>query len=269
MSQTYSENNVREMIKKALETNLHFLYQENFLNYRGKTSDSQKLYSEVIAKELVKNYPKLEKIGKDVSIRKTKSFNTGHNGSPNVDARLRRFNCLEFSEKMLAIALFNSNTNYCFGKIFDYQVPLKEKQSDKFGEIDLVAQKDCSLKLIELKIKGRNEETLLRGLLEVYTYYKLINNSLKKFIKEFKLENGKRLFFQPAILTDRKSLSGKTMEDIDDFPNIKKLVSAINKEIEISVEFFTYDYDSKKVVQNVTDEKIVLDGDIQINEIKY
>lgn len=271
MSQTYSENNVREMIKKALETNLHFLYQENFLNYKGKTSDSQKPYSEVIAKELVKNYPTLEKIGKDISIRRTKNFNRRHKGTLSVNARRINFEHLKFTEKRLAIALSNSNTDYCFGRIIDYQVPLKEKQSDKFGEIDLVAKKDCSLKLIELKINGGNQETLLRALLEVYTYYKLLynSNSLNRFIEEFELENGKGWFFQPAILTDRKSLSGKTLKDIEKYPNIKRLVSTINKEIGTSVEFFIYDYDSKKVAQNKTDKKIVLVGDIQINEIKY
>jgi len=269
MSRVYSENTIREMIKKALKTNPLFIYQENFLNYKGRTKDSQKYYSEVIANELVENYHQLTQLGKDVSIRRTRSFNAYHNGIPNVDARIERFEYLKFSEKLLAIALFNSNKNYCFGKIIDYQVPLKEKQSDKFGEIDLVAQKDCSLKLIELKIKGGNEETLLRALLEVYTYYKLINNSLDKFIKDFQLENGKRLFFQPAILSDRTSLSGETMEAIDDCPNMKRLVSKINEEIKISVEFYTYNFDSKKVIQNEADYTIVLDGDIQINEIKY
>ena len=268
MSQAYSENNIREMIKKALETNPLFIYQENLLNYKGRTTDSQKLYSEVIAKELVENYHQLMQLGKDVSIRRTKSFNVCHNGIPNVDARIERFKNLKFSEKLLAIALFNSNKDYCFGKIIDYQVPLKEKQSDKFGEIDLVAQKDRSLKLIELKINGGNQETLLRALLEVYTYYKLINNSLDKFVDDFQLGNGKKLYFQPAILTDEISPSGVTLKKIDDYPYIKRLVSNINKEIGITVEFFTYNYDSKKVLQTETDKKIVLDGDIQINEIQ-
>jgi len=269
MSRAYSENTIREMIKKSLETNPLYIYQENFINYRGMTKDSRKPYSEVIAEELVNNYNQLMQLGKDISIRKTRSFNACHNGIPNVAARIERFKFLKFSEKLLAIALFNSNTDYCFGKIIDYQVPLKEKQSDKFGEIDLVAQKDYSLKLIELKIKGENEETLLRALLEIYTYYKLINNSLDKFIKDFQLENGKRVFFQPAILADRTSLSGETMEAIDDCPNMKRLVSTINEEIKISVEFYTYNFDSKKVIQNEADNTIVLDGDIQINEIKY
>jgi len=268
MSRPYSENKIREMIKKALETNPLFIYQKNFLNYRGRTTDSQKPYSEVIAKELVENYHQLMRLGENVSIRRTRSFNVGHNGIPDVEARVKRFDYLKFSEKLLAIALFNSDTEYCFGEIIDYQVPLKENQSDKFGEIDLVAKKDRSLKLIELKIKGRNEETLLRALIEIYTYYKLINNSLDKFVIDFHLENGKELYFQPAILTDRFSLSGETLENIDNYPNIKRLVSTISTEIGISVEFFTYNYDSQEVIQSEMDKRVVLDGDIQINEIK-
>ncbi len=268
MSRAYSENKIREMIKSALETNPLFIYQENFLNYRGRTSDSRKPYSEVIAKELVENYHQLMRLGKDVSIRRTKSFNVCHNGIPDVNARLKRFDYLKFSEKLLAIALFNSDTEYCFGEIIDYQVSLKEKQSDKFGEIDLVAKKGRSLKLIELKIKGRNEETLLRALLEIYTYYKLINNSLDKFVDDFNLDNGKELYFQPAIIIDRFSLSGEILENIDNYPNIKMLVSTINTEIGISVEFFTYSYVSQEIIQSETDKRIVLDGDIQINEIQ-
>ncbi len=203
-----------------------------------------------------------------VPIRRTKNFNACHNGIPNVDARLKRFDYIKFSEKLLAIALFNSNTDYCLGKIIDYQVPLKENQSDKYGEIDLVAQKDRSLKLIELKIKGENEETLLRSLLEAYTYYKLINNSLDKFVDDFHLGNSKEFYFQPAILTDRSSLSGETLKNIDHYPNIKRLVSTINKEIGISFEFFTFEYTSRKIIQSKSDKRIVLDGYIKINEMQ-
>ena len=54
----------------------------------------------------------------------TRLFNTLHNGIPNVGARLERFGKLTFSEKLLAIAIYNSGSEFCFGKVIDCQVPL-------------------------------------------------------------------------------------------------------------------------------------------------
>ena len=62
-----------------------------------------------------------------------------------------------------------------FGKILDYQVPLKNKSTDKgLGKIDLISVKESSkpgtkiIYFLELK-KDNSKETLLRCLLEVYS----------------------------------------------------------------------------------------------------
>ena len=257
------------MVNTFLNHEPQSFYKKNILNYRGKTSDSSTPYSEVIADELFQNFNILSRLEKGVHIRKTKSFDRGHRGIPNIEARIKRFGEITYSEKLFAIALYNSKIAFEFGKIFDYQVPMKEKQDDAFGEIDIVALDQSAIKLIELKIKGTSEETLLRALLEVYTYYKIIKGSLKKFIHDFKLTAQRQLFFQPCIITDRDALSGKTLHDLESYPCTTKLISTMQKEIGKYIEFYTYAYPSQKISQRSnTDKRIDLVGSINFQKIK-
>jgi len=262
MARGYTEKEIRDRVIKSLDSDPHFLYQKSFLNYQGMTIDSHVPYVEVISLELLRNFSKLKKIGEDMPIRRTKSFNTLHNGIPNVEARLERFGNLTFGEKLFAIALFNSKVDYCFGKIFDYQVPLKEHQKDHFGELDLVAQAGSSIKILELKINGKSKETLLRAIIEVYTYYMLLKSSLAKFITDFDL--GAESYFQPCVLTDQFSLSGQTISNINKYPKTIALVSQINDEIGVPVEFYLFSYPSQGIRPNEMNNKVELDGNIEV-----
>ena len=269
MALGYSEIEIRQEVQKLLNKDLPFFYKENILNYRGKTTDQGTPYSEVIADELINNYEQLSQLGKGVRIRETKSFCMGHKGEPNVDARKNKFGKITFSEKLLAIALFNSNVTFKFGKIRDYQVPLKEIRNDKYGEIDLVALDGSAIKLIELKINGKSEETLLRALLEVYTYYKMLKGSLDKFIQDYKLASQKGLYFQPCIITDSGALSGQTLNNLKDYPCTIKLIDAMKNETGIPIEFYTYEYPAQNIkCRSQTDKHIDLVGDIKFNKIE-
>jgi len=265
MASGYTEKEIRQMVAESLDCDPHFFYQQRFLNYQGRTTDSKQPYVEVISDELLRSVSQLRRIGVDVPIRRTKSFNTLHNGIPNVDARLERFGKLTYSEKLLAIAIYNSGSKFCFGKVIDYQVPLKERQKDRFGEIDLLAKSRDSIKLLELKINGKGKETLLRALLEVYTYHKLLSGSVQKFITDFNLAAD--TYFQPGILTDQFSLSGHTLSNMAAFPNTSALVSELNAEIGVPVEFFLFSYPSQSVVRSPMDRKITLVGDIAITRV--
>ncbi|MDP2854512.1 MAG: hypothetical protein Q8O28_09760 [Smithellaceae bacterium] len=263
---------IRENVRDRL--NLNLFYTEAFLNYAGNPIDSKELYTEIIADELIRNYDQVSKIGKDIIIRRTKTFNAHPNHIPNVKSRLQKFKQLEYCEKLLAIALYNSNETYCLGKILDYEVPLKEEKSDKYGRIDLVS-KDAnkqSIKLIELKIKAKNgkDETLLRALLEIYIYYKLIKNSFDKFLEDYHLSSEEYKRFQPAILTDKQSLSGKTLLNIKEHPCVQALISKMNNEISSQIEGFVYDYPNRNKPFQYNGEikqKIILQGDIKIEQI--
>ena len=77
---------------------------------------------------------------------------------------------------------------YIIGKILDYQTPLKNKQGDEAGKIDLLAyNKDSDtgiLRILELK-KADSDETMLRCVLEAYTYLRIVDKA--KLLKDFDL----------------------------------------------------------------------------------
>jgi hypothetical protein len=278
----YNEQEIRDKVQKCLKTPdlIQHLYKEKFLNYSGNTKDTDKEYIEVIADELIKNYHEVSRQW-DIPIRSTKSFNLNHDGFSNVKSRLNKFGSLKYCEKLLAIALSNSEKTYCLGKIKDYEVPLKEEKSDEqeLGKIDLISvdNNDQFVKLIELKIKNDNgaDETLLRAVLEIYTYYKLIisSKSQEKLLREYKLPEYYRL--QPAILTDELALSGQQLLQMEQkYPRVKDLISAMNNEIGEQIEGYVYDYHSRgKPFQGITkdpqdsNQKIMLQGDITIRKI--
>lgn len=71
------------------------------------------------------------------------------------------------------------------GSILDYQVPLKNSKDDVAGKIDLLSLSNDGrqLYILELK-KQKSQETLLRCILEAYTYFKTIKNQ-KAFKQSF------------------------------------------------------------------------------------
>jgi hypothetical protein len=281
----YREDIIRDMVKEKLINNINLFYKSAFLNYSGKTLDTKEEYTEVIADELVNNYDRISQPWKNLPIRKTKSFNMSHDGFSNVKSRLKKFGKLEYCEKLLAIALFNSGQTYCLGKILDYEVPLKEKQKPyDLGKIDLVSVDDNTqaVRLIELKIKnkGGTDETLLRAVLEIYTYYKLIKHSESqgKFLQDYDLldDQQSKPAIKPAILTDKEALSGYTLSHMEKYPRLQALITAMNDEIGEQMEWFVYDYpDRGKPFQgNVQQPKdpyhqiIMLQGNIVITQKK-
>ena len=177
----YDKNDIIEKTRIGIGK-IEELYQNKIINYIGKTSDTKEEYSEVIAEELlnlgIKN--KIKNI--NVVIRQDyciKSHNGKVTSNTNVGISNRK-------EELFAMNLFNeSKKGRSFndlGKIIDYQIPLKDKLTDKVGKIDLISKNDQNIFLIELKIQD-NKETLLRCILEIATYYQIL--SKPKFISSY------------------------------------------------------------------------------------
>ena len=154
------------------------LYKAPIINYKGHVSGKSKVnntrYSEVIADTLVskgyiKTWLELQPI-------RPNHFDTGHNHSENVD--MNKLQISNRKEEILAKLLFYQREVKDLGYIFDYQTPLKKVQSDPYGKIDLLGynSKDKCYSIIELKYRpSGSEETLLRCVLEAYTYYRLMD----------------------------------------------------------------------------------------------
>ena len=153
-------------------------YKVPIINYKGHVTDKSKVnntrYSEVIADTLVskgyiKTWLELEPL-------RPNHFDTGHNHSESVD--INKLQISNRKEEILAKLLFYQRDVKDLGYIFDYQTPLKAVKSDSYGKVDLLGynSKDKCYSIIELKYRpSGSEETLLRCVLEAYTYYKLFD----------------------------------------------------------------------------------------------
>lgn len=153
-------------------------YKAPIINYKGYVTGKSKVnntrYSEVIADTLVlkgyiKTWLELEPL-------RPNHFDTGHNHSESVD--INKLQISNRKEEILAKLLFYQREVKDLGYIFDYQTPLKETRNDSYGKIDLLGYNtdDKCYSVIELKYRpSGSEETLLRCVLEAYTYYRLLD----------------------------------------------------------------------------------------------
>lgn len=191
-------------------------YKASIVNYKGYvqgTSQADKnRYSEVIANTLLSK--NLLKTWTDLKPVRSNHFDTNHSPSEIVD--MKKLQDTNRKEEILAKLLFYQRKVDGLGYIFDYQTPLKETQNDSYGKIDLLGynKDDKCYSVIELKYRpSGSEETLLRCILEAYTYYKLLDlkqikvdvahegiNNLKK-LSEYKHTNEAEL----VVLFDEKS----------------------------------------------------------------
>ena len=188
MGKKYSKE---EIIKKLEESKSEMgqFYSENFLNYISETSDKEGDYTEIIAEWLLNNIKLFDEI-KPITREKNYKVKT-HDGKIKNEKSNRE-------EEIIAMKLFELSQNQgkvfdIIGKIIDYQTPLKNVRADKAGKIDLLAynenEEEKTLRILELK-KPDSEETMLRCVLEAYTYLKVVDKD--KLLKDFGLpENTK------------------------------------------------------------------------------
>ena len=186
MGKKYSKE---EIIKKLEESKSEMgqFYNENFLKYIGETSDEEGYYTEIIAKWLLDN---IELFNNIKIISRENSYKVDSHDGKIKNKKSGR------EEEIIAMKLFDFSQNQgkvfdIIGKIIDYQTPLKDIQTDKVGKIDLLAynENEKTLRILELK-KPDNKETMLRCVLEAYTYLKVVDKA--KLLKDFELpENTK------------------------------------------------------------------------------
>lgn len=155
--------------KKAM-ANPSTFYQQPFVNYRGRTTDTGELYNEVVAEYVCNHIDEfidgIKRITREETY-KTESHTGEHIPS---DDRL---------EEKIAVKIFNQGKKEALdfvGKMIDYQTPLKnkiDKDNEGVGKIDLLSynEKNNTLYILELK-KPDSKETMLRCVLEGYTYMK-------------------------------------------------------------------------------------------------
>ena len=170
----YTKQEIINQLHECID-DISLFYKQDFINYRGKTADTNELYTEIISEWLIDNICLLEQI--PIITRSASYAVEGHDGVPkHLDSNRE--------EELIAMEMFRQETLPFVGKLLDYQTPLKNTRKDKAGKIDLIAYDGEILRILELK-EPESKETMLRCVLEGYTYLKTVNH--KKLLADFGL----------------------------------------------------------------------------------
>ena len=220
MGKKYSKKEILEEIQ-----DMGNFYKRKVVNYRGTTSDSKEYYTEVVAEWILKNIYLFDYIK---PITREKSYKAdSHDGKIKNEDSGRE-------EEMIAMKLFDSSQNQgkvfdIIGKIIDYQTPLKDIQTDKAGKIDLLAynEEEKILRILELK-RPDSKETMLRCVLEAYTYLKVVDKD--KLLKDFGLPKDTEIKACAFVFYGKEQY--KEMKEIKDSrKNLEKLIEKLGIEV--------------------------------------
>ena len=220
MAIKFSKNEILEMIENA-KFDIRSFYKQDFVNYAGKTKDSKEYYTEIIAEWLLSHVDLFNKIK---LINREGSYRIESHDEKIINQESNR------AEEKIAMKLFDYSQNKGeifdkIGKIIDYQTPLKNIQTDDAGKIDLLAYNEDTdtLRILELK-KSDSKETMLKCLLEVYTYLKIVNKV--ELLKDFGLPKDTIVKASPLVFFE--GMQYKEMQE--DRKNLKKLMEKMEIE---------------------------------------
>lgn len=196
----YTEEELRAMAEQAGRS-METFYTQKFVNYTDLTKGTKKYDTEVIAQWCLepKNLERLKGIGQIT--RQSPYRVAGHDGV--IEQESNRL------EEQLAKMLFQKELPL-LGKILDYQVPLKNHRDDVAGKIDLLAYDGRILRILELKVPHA-KETMLRCILEGYTYLRLVDT--KKLADNFKLPKGTKVEASPLVFWGSRPCLEMTSQD--------------------------------------------------------
>ena len=124
----YIRNQTITTCKKALKS-IESFYKDNCVNWTGTTSNTKELYTEIIANELLKNLSVFNNIK---AISRTNPYEVKSHFPISINPDSKRDE--ENFAKRITLLEFES-----LGKILDYQIPIKDKQTDDAGKIDLIS----------------------------------------------------------------------------------------------------------------------------------
>ena len=233
---TYSKDEIIKKLEVA-KSEMGQFYSQDFVNYRGKTSDKERdYYTEIIAKWLLDN---IELFNDIKMISRENSYKVdSHDGKIKNEKSERE-------EEIIAMKLFDFSQNQgkvfdIIGKIIDYQTPLKNVQTDDVGKIDLLAynKKEKILRILELKRPG-SKETMLRCVLEAYTYLKILDKT--KLLKDFGLTEDTKIKACPFVFYGKEQYR----EMQQDREHLKDLIEKLGIEV-IYLEEKNEEYSIKK-----------------------
>ena len=211
------------------------LYKADCINWAGRTNDTHEFYTEVIAQELLKedNVKEFEKIE---HVTRTSSYCRDTHSKIEIDLANSNRSEENFAKRITGLKLQH------LGLIKDFQIPLKDTLlgDTGLGKIDLISfNKDVNtLFLIELKYID-NRDTLLRALLESYTYYKIVDQTKLKDDYKF---SSKEIITKPAVLLVPGCTAHTELKEMEKSkrPMLKDLTLALDVKI-FTLELSVYE----------------------------
>ncbi len=235
MGKVYSKDEIIKMMEEA-KSDMKNFYKKEFVNYSGETSDTKEYYTEIIAEWLLDNFYLFDTI-KMISRESSYKVKT-HDGKIKAENSNRE-------EEKIAMELFDYSQNKgvtfdIIGKIIDYQTPLKNVQKDDVGKIDLLAynENEKTLRILELK-RPDSKETMLRCVLEAYTYLKIVDKT--KLLKDFGLPEDTVIKACPFVFYGKEQYRGMQQ----DREHLKDLIEKLGIEV-IYLEEKNGEYSIKK-----------------------
>lgn len=195
-----------------MASNMSLFYKKGCINYRGKTTDTKEYYTEVISEWLLEHLELLEQISPIT--RQSSYWVYGHDSIPDNPDSNRE-------EELIAMAMKRQGHLMLVGQVLDYQIPLKNVQKDKAGKIDLLAYDSTTLRILELK-EPDSKETMLRCVLEGYTYLKTVDQA--KLLADFGLPADTKVTACPFVF--RGGFQWEEMQQ--NRPYLKRLMEALN-----------------------------------------
>ena len=235
MGKVYSKDEIIKMMEEA-KSDMKNFYKKEFVNYSGETSDTKEYYTEIIAEWLLDNFSLFDTIK---MISRESSYNVKTHDGKIKDEKSNR------EEEKIAMELFDYSQNKgvtvdIIGKIIDYQTPLKNVQTDDVGKIDLLAynENEKTLRILELK-RPDSKETMLRCVLEAYTYLKIVDKT--KLLKDFGLPEDTVIKACPFVFYGKEQYR----EMQQDREHLKDLIEKLGIEV-IYLEEKNGEYSIKK-----------------------
>lgn len=210
----YTRQEIVLACEKAL-ADIKTFYQADCINYRGVTTDTGELYNEIVCEFICDNIELFKHTIPNIT-RESSYKVKSHDGK--YDENSNRV------EEITAIKMFNqSKDGYvydCIGEIIDYQTPLKSKRNDIAGKIDLLSYDGKTLRVLELKKKD-SKETMLRCVIEGYTYLKTANTA--KLLADFGLPPDTVVKASPFVFKGE----AQHEETKDERPQLKRLMALL------------------------------------------
>ena len=212
---SYTRKNIIDKCEKAFD-DIKTFYKQPFINYGGKTTDTNEYYTEIVAEFLIDNFDEYNN-GIPKITRENSYKTSSHNGDFDINTPRE--------EEKIAMEMFKqskSGMGYDFiGEIIDYQTPLKNRRSDIAGKIDLLSYDGTYLRVLELK-KPDSDESMLRCVLEGYTYLKIVDTI--KLIDDFELPKETRVLASPFVF----KYGQQYQEMLEKRPNLFNLMKMLN-----------------------------------------